>query len=553
MSEQPIPMNVPLIVPRLEGDPLPVALTMGECLFLVGANGSGKSTLLQHLTVQMHDGTFRRIAAHRQNWLESGRISLTAAERKRLDQFEASFQRSPDSVWRDNPNFRDQTKLSAVLYDVVAMENVRARDIARLVEEEKLEEAQRTVRERVSLYDQIRMVLEEGNLAVTLDNSDNEEIVAYHKNSDHPFNIAHMSDGERNAVIIATTVLTAPRYNTIIIDEPERHLHRSIITPLLSVLFEQRKDCAFIISTHETSLPLAYANAKTLIVRSCHWQDNFPVAWDVDMLEPGVDLPNDLKQAILGSRKRVLFIEGAVDSLDLPLYTALFPDISVRPIGSFVDVRNAVSAIRASESLHHIEAFGLIDRDNREEDEVTRLAQDHVYALDAYSVESLYYCRDSLSAVAYKQGALLGHSADSMVQSAMEAAFTVMVMDNEKLLKEMAARRCVHIVRSSVLRALPTWKNLIESPNFVLNEDFSCALESEISHIRNLCNEKKFDELIARYPWRKSHVPDVISKNLSMTRNTYERALIASIRNAETIGDSLRKRIGNLSAALAAK
>ena len=549
MSEQPIPLNVPL----LEGDPLSVALTMGGCLFLVGANGSGKSTLLQHLTVQLPDGTFRRIAAHRQNWLESGHINMTPAQRKELDQYEVPFQRRLDSLRRENPHFPDVTKLSAVLYDVVAMENTRARNITRLVHEGRLEEAQNLDRGQVSFFDQIRVVLNEGNLAVTLDNSDNEEIVAHHKSSDHPFNIAHMSDGERNAVIIAATVLTAPRNNTIIIDEPERHLHRSIITPLLLALFEQRKDCAFIISTHETSLPLAYPNATTLIVRSCKWRDNSPVAWDVDKLESRVDLPDDLKQAILGSRKRVLFVEGAVDSLDLPLYTALFPDISVRPIGSFVDVRNAVSAIRASESLHHIEAFGLIDRDNREEDEVTRLAQDHVYALDAYSVESLYYCRDSLSAVAYKQGALLGHSADSMVQSAMEAAFTVMVMDNEKLLKEMAARRCVHIVRSSVLRALPTWKNLIESPNFVLSEDFSCALESEISHIRNLCNEKKFDELIARYPWRKSHVPDVISKNLSMTRNTYERALIASIRNGETIGNSLRKRIENLSAALAAK
>ena len=551
MSEQPIPMSVQLSVPRLEGDPLPIALTMGECLFLVGANGSGKSTLLQHLTVQLPDGTFRRIAAHRQNWLESGRINMTPDLRKRLDRYDAPFQRSPDSIWRDNPNFRDETKLSAVLYDVVAIENVRARNIARLVEEGKLEDAQRIAGEQTSLFGQIRMVLEEGNLAVTLDNSDNEEIVAHHKSSDHPFNIAHMSDGERNAVIIAATVLTAPRNNTIIIDEPERHLHRSIITPLLSALFEQRKDCAFIISTHETSLPLAYPNATTLIVRSCQWRDNSPVAWDASVLDLEVDLPNDLKLAILGSRKRVLFIEGTADSLDLPLYTALFPGLSVKPIGGFVDVRNAVSAIRASESLHHMEAFGLIDRDNREEDEVTRLAQDHIYTLDAYSVESLYYCRDALSTVAYKQGVLLDRSADDMVWSAIEAAFTV--MNNEKLLKEMAARRCVHIVRNSVLPALPKWKNFMESPDFRLNKDFSDTFEGEISHIKNLLLEEKFDELIARYPWHKSNVPDVITKNLSMDRSTYRRALVTSIRNGETIGDSLRKRIGNLSDTLAAE
>ena len=49
--------------------------------------------------------------------------------------------------------------------------------------------------------------------------------------------MAQMSDGERAAAIIAATVLVADPGTLFLIDEPERHLHRSIIEPFLSALF----------------------------------------------------------------------------------------------------------------------------------------------------------------------------------------------------------------------------------------------------------------------------------------------------------------------------
>ena len=54
---------------------------------------------------------------------------------------------------------------------------------------------------------------------------------------------------------MAATVLTVDPGTTLLIDEPERHLHRAIIAPFLSALFEQRQDCAFVVSTLELYLP----------------------------------------------------------------------------------------------------------------------------------------------------------------------------------------------------------------------------------------------------------------------------------------------------------
>ena len=43
------------------------------------------------------------------------------------------------------------------------------------------------------------------------------------------YGAAELSDGERNALLISAEILTAKDGTLLIIDEPERHLHRSII------------------------------------------------------------------------------------------------------------------------------------------------------------------------------------------------------------------------------------------------------------------------------------------------------------------------------------
>ncbi|MFX8327783.1 hypothetical protein ABTL71_19165, partial [Acinetobacter baumannii] len=75
------------------------------------------------------------------------------------------------------------------------------------------------------------------------------------------------------------------------------------------------------------------------------------------------NLPEGLVTDILGSRRRVLFTEGTASSLDLPMYSVLFPKASIRPKGTCKDVQDAVYGIHSTADLHRTEAFGLIDND----------------------------------------------------------------------------------------------------------------------------------------------------------------------------------------------
>ena len=342
-------------IPKITGQPTTVTLNTGEPIFIVGPNGSGKSALLQHFLSSHPNANATRIAAYRQTWFPSGSIDLTPAGRRNFDQNHRRYENQTQALWRENPSYSGGQQ-PAILFDLVAKENERARAITRQVDEENMCGAKELSKESISPLNQLNELLSLGNLAITIKISDDDtEIQALHQNANAPFSISQMSDGERNAVLIAAQVLTVDAGTALLIDEPERHLHRSIIEPFLSALFERRTDCTFVVSTHEIALPIAHPDAQVIITRSCQWSGNVPSAWDIDVLERDTDLPEDIKRSILGSRKRMLFVEGTQDSLDVRLYQQLFPDVTVVPIGTCEDVQRAVSGLRETQSLNEIE------------------------------------------------------------------------------------------------------------------------------------------------------------------------------------------------------
>ena len=543
-------LNIPLV----SGDQLQISLNPGERLFMVGANGSGKSALIQHLVSLMPGHNIRRISAHRQTWLHSGSINFTPENRKNYDQNSRNVETRSDARWRDRSAGERQ---SAVLFDLVAKDDAHARSIRfaiRQVDLKKQEEVlniARETQESETLFEQLNALLALGTLTVSIENSKGEEILARHGDNGDSFSIAQMSDGERNAVLIATEVLTVEPETVLLIDEPERHLHRSIIEPFLSALFEQRPDCSFVVSTHEVALPVANPEARVLIVRSCDWNGDKADKWDAELLEANIDMPEYLKRDILGARRRILFVEGSSGKLDVSLYSALFPSISVVPKGSCGEVEKAVKGLRESHKLHDVEAFGLIDRDDRSKEKVKELSRQHVFALDVCSVESLYFCSDAIEVIARQQAESLGCDADEIFKEVKQKALGVLNQNN--IAEEMAARRLERQVRDSVLSQLPDWKQIKNNHPIDITKFFAFMHNEELKKFKHLVDQEKLDELFARYPLQKSQVLDTIAKSLRFRgRKDYEKTLTTRIRKGDELAHKLKNRIRLLSEALEA-
>lgn len=533
-----------LAIPRISRDPLAVSVEQGQQLYVIGANGTGKSALFQYWVSSINISPIRRIAAHRQTWLPSGDLDFTAKSHREFEQNRQHWDREENSRWME---YSPAQRQSAILFDLVSKDNSRNRIISQHIDNKEQQKAAAFAADIMSPFRQLNDLLALGTFKISLKNSNDEELLAQHKDSDQIYSIAQMSDGERAAAIMAANVLVADPGTVFLIDEPERHLHRSIIEPFLSALFSQRQDCMFVISTHEIALPIANPMAQIVMLSSCSWNGNTPKEWDADLLEPSEHLPEDLKRDILGSRQRILFIEGTVNSLDLPLYGALFPELSVIPKGSCEDVIRAVKGLRSSCKHHHVKAFGLIDRDDRTKHEVCELAQSNIFALDVYSIESLYYCSDSIDAVARRQADSLNCKFDEMKLKATQNALT-MITNDDSLSENMAARRSERLVHRRFRVCLPNRKTIKTTDRqLTFNESIENPFLDELKLFNSLTETGDLDGLIARYPLRESGVFGQITKDLECgKKENYERMVIARVYSDEGFARKLKKRINPL-------
>ena len=82
-----------LTIPLTSGDPLTIPIEVGEQLYVVGANGTGKSGLFQYWVTSTGNLPIKRIAAHRQTWLESGDLDFTARSRQQFESNVMSWDR----------------------------------------------------------------------------------------------------------------------------------------------------------------------------------------------------------------------------------------------------------------------------------------------------------------------------------------------------------------------------------------------------------------------------------------------------------------------------
>ncbi|MDE0129999.1 MAG: AAA family ATPase [Gammaproteobacteria bacterium] len=350
-------MTFDLEIPTQEGHPLTLNLQDGELLFVLGANGTGKSSLMFRFA-QRYAGRSRKISAHRQTWMNTDALDMTPAAKLQTEQQIQNTDQHVQSRYRDD--YAAQ-RASMTIYELIDAENVRARQIAALVDGGDLEAAAEASQQEAPIAI-INELLRHSNLPITIGIQANERVMAS-KSGGPEYSAAQLSDGERNALLIAGNVLTAQPGTLLIIDEPERHLHRSIISPLLGQLFQIRSDCAFVVSTHDHGLPLELPAARTLLLRDCAFDGQNVRSWEADELPLDASLDESIRRDLLGARRRVLFVEGTEASLDKAIYGLIFPMVSVIPKGNCHDVERAVGGLRAGEGFHWLRAYGIVDGD----------------------------------------------------------------------------------------------------------------------------------------------------------------------------------------------
>lgn len=517
-----------------------LTVKVGQMLFILGANGTGKSSLMQAFASASNDKT-RRITAHRQTWFRSGSPEFTGKQRVDHERVLSSYDRQANARWMDDYS---QQRAQMAIYDLVDSENVRAREITRAVDAHKADEVKK-LSDKEGVFTTLNRLLRLSNLDIIVSVEANDEIMAT-RNGSKPYSISKLSDGERNAILIAANVLTVPAGTLLLIDEPERHLHRSIVSPLLSLLLKERPDCAFVVSTHEPLLPVDNPGSTTLLTRACVYEGDSVASYDIDLLESSSGIDDDLKRTILGERRKIVFVEGVEHSLDKPLYSLLFPNASIVAKSDCREVEYAVVGIKGTTALHWVKPYGLVDNDSSEPERIEDLRSKGVIPLNVYSVESIYYHPEVQKLAGEKLADVVGGDLTAKLEKANNDAITA-IRDNAK---HLSARIAEKSARSQVFSLLPKKGEVAAGNKRTAEIDFAKYAQDEAARINALINASDFIGILKRYPIRESSALEAIAKALNFAnRAQYE----AAVRNLLVRDIEAVKRVRTLLGAIPAE
>ena len=386
-------------IPRKDNSNLELTLETRKTTIIIGANGSGKTRLAVYLEEQLGEKA-HRIAAHRALSLNPNVDKIPETKARQY----LTYGDSGDSVsisnrkyyrWKNNAPtslLNDFDRLLQYLFaqqNNLAVENHQKRNRGEEITNSKAKlDILQEVWERLLPLKKLHITADDIRVSsIGIESAD--------------YSASEMSDGERAVFYILGQVLSANEGSILIFDEPELHIHKSIISNLWDEIEKLRPDCSFLMITHDIEFA-ATRVAKKYVIRNYY---SAP-AWDISEI-PDSELDEQTITLILGSRKPILFVEGEKTSLDMETYRLCYPEWTVIPKGSCKDVIQAVSSLRKLNEdmpILNIKCAGIVDRDTRDSSQTQELEKQGIKVLQYSEIENIF----SLPSVAHEVLKIVG-------------------------------------------------------------------------------------------------------------------------------------------------
>ena len=328
-----------------------------------------------------------------------------------------------------------------------------------------------------------------------------------------------MSDGERSVLYLTSQVLAIPENKTLVIDEPEIHLHGTIMNKLWESLEEYRSDCLFIYITHDTNFAASHKNSEKIWIKNYDGEN-----WDLEKIISN-ELPEKLLFDILGSRKNILFVEGEESSFDTQLYSILYPDYFIIPCGSCMQVIMRTKSFNSTKNIHNYNVYGIIDRDFRTEVEINKLEKDNIYTLNVSEVENLFVIEELISFLANHLGKNFSDVFSNINNYIIKQRFGNQIHSQVRKNVVSQIKYELSMVEISEINTKESFTNAIENINFnSIYEDTLDSYEEALSSndykkVLEIFNEKGLAKSIGHY--------------LGFQNNDYLNTVISILRNKE--------------------
>ncbi|NEP74593.1 MAG: ATP-binding protein [Okeania sp. SIO2G4] len=239
-------LNKKLIFPPRKGKSENEPLECSEAVVIIGANGSGKSRLGRWIEEHQESSqVVHRISAQK-NLDFSEYVPLTSME-KAINEFLFGISAIPQGReelqikmmqrWKANqrpelsvtPMLDDYNQVLSLLFAKENNRNSRIVDQIREMQSEGNDQSPTISDSPIDVIQRIwKDILPHRKLVI-----ENDKVTAAISNSD-TYHGREMSDGERVALYLMAQCLCVPNDSILIIDEPEIHLHKSLMNKLWS-------------------------------------------------------------------------------------------------------------------------------------------------------------------------------------------------------------------------------------------------------------------------------------------------------------------------------
>ncbi len=357
-------------------------------------------------------------------------------------------------------------------------------------------------------------------------------------NEQTKYNASDLSDGERVIFYLVGEVVCAPRHSIIIIDEPEMHIHKSLVKSLFDLIEIEREDCSFIYLTHDIDFAFSRHSALKIWTKGYSGEN----LWDYEILGNEMPIPEQLYLEVLGSRKPILFLEGDNSSIDYELYQHVYTGFTLKPLGSCEKVIQSVKALNEQNEFHTIQSFGLIDRDARLDDEVENLISKDIWVLNVAEAENLFLSKDIVKSI----GSYLGKNPDYVFDKVKE---NLIKYFNDQIEPQIALH-----YKSILRKKLISLSNLESKDINTLNDEIDAdykaidkpnLLEKIKAKFQNVVVEKDYDAILRLFNLKNALIPNSKLCELIGIKNKteYIKLVLSLLKKNDPISSLLKSEI----------
>lgn len=482
----------------------------------IGANGSGKTSLSNHLKGYLQNNGIIVSAQRVLNIPQFNSIQNPSKTLTELKQYQQH-----DKTYKSEQSYRYlHNEFNIVLQNLLAdniSENNKYSKLAQELAKQNKAIPNPPVSKLIKAFS-IWNELIEHRIVETVDGIN---IVVKTKQDSNHYQAIQMSDGEKVILYLIAQILQAPDDGFIIIDEPEMHLHKTILKKLWDKLEAERDDCIFIYLTHDLDFATSRNTSKKI------WLKSFtpPKDWEFEDI-PSNELPENLMLELLGSRKTILFCEGEKGKIDESIYQHIFPKYTIMPVGNCTAVINYTRAYNKLPNTYS-KAYGIIDADFHGTEEIDSLKEDNIYTYKVAEPENLFLNTDFLSILAkqlMKDDVIDLEKIKADILSKFE-------LDKELQISNYLSARINYLYSVSHVRKGNTKTKVAENfENFNTNIKIDEWYSERAAIINKIISDKEYDKAILLY--NNKGLKQIVSQHFKIA-DFQESSLRLLARNTE--------------------